>query len=394
MLRRLPARKQIVAVLFLATASACGSSEPPSQKPDSGPAGGQADAPATTRDVAASPDLGADVVSPGDTSDGSTVRPDTPITAEVQPDASRADLAQPGLDLAQPSLDLARPDLAQVADGGLLDAQGTEASRSDAIATGGDARSDSPDAATAGADAISGGADAATTDADAPAGGADAAFQPGPATPIVVNSGNTAVYSLGDGTWKVFYFDTEAGQMYVVSGLGGITTGYLGTSASVSPGQYDKATDATTGTLWLTAPTAQRYYLAVGVSGGMASGSFQVADAGKPLALGTTTLSLMPADAGDYTHFVYRFPVTAGHGYSLTLQGTSQSSIGLSVARSPERSSGGELSYSDWGITGGLPFTDEKIPATSVANSTSGFYFIDIRISASINFTITITQTP
>jgi hypothetical protein len=386
MLRRLPARKQIVAVLFLATASACGSSEP--QKPDSGPAGGQADAPATPRDVAASPDLGADVVAPGDTRDGSTVQPDLLTAADVQPEASsRADLAQPGLDLAQPgldlaqpSLDLARPDLAQVADGGLLDAQGTEASRSDAGAAGGDARSDSPDAATA--------------DADAPTGGADAAFQPGPATPIVVNSGNTAVYNLVDGTWKVFYFDAEAGQLYVVSGLGGIVTGYLSTSPSVSPGQYDKATDTTTGTLWLTAPTAQRYYLAVGVSGGGANGSFQVADGGKPLALGTTTVSLTPADAGDYTHFVYRFPVTPGRGYSLTLQGTSQSDIGLSVARSPERSSGGELSYSDWGMTGGLPFTNEEIPATSVAKSTSGFYFIHVRISDPINPTIAIAETP
>jgi hypothetical protein len=394
MLRRLPARKQIVAVLFLATASACGSSETPSQKPDSGPAGGQADAPATTRDVAASPDLGSDVVSPGDTSDGSTVRPDTPITAEVQPDASsRADLAQPGLDLAQPSLDLARSDLVQVADGGLLDAQGTEASRSDAIATGGDARSDLPDGATAGADAISGGADVATTGADVPPFGADAAFQPGPATLIVVNSGNTAVYNLGDGTWKVFYFDAEAGQLYVVSGLGGITTGYLGTSPSVSPGQYDVATDPTTGVLYLTAATARRYYLAVGVSGGGASGSFQVADGGKPLALGTTTLSLTPVGTG-YTHLIHRFPITAGRGYSLTLQGTSQSSIGLSVAPRPERSSSGEFSYSDWGVTGGLPFTNEEIPATSVANSTSGFYFVDVRISDPINLTIAIAETP
>jgi hypothetical protein len=394
MLRGLSVRKPFLAVLLLATVSGCGSSETPSQKADSGPAGGQADAPATTRDVAASPDLGADVVSPGDTSDASTVQPDVPITTEVQPEASsRADLAQPGLDLAQPSLDSARPDLARVADGGLSDAPGTEAARSDAMAAGSDASSDRLDAASTGSDGAALGADAAVAGADAPPVGADAAFQPGPATQILVNSGNTAVYNLGDGTWKVFYFDAEASQLYVVSGLGGITTGYLGTSPSVSPSQYDVATDPTTGTLWLTAPLAQRYYLAVGVSGGGASGSFQVADGGKPLALGTTALSLTSAGT-DYTHHIFRFPITTGHGYSLTLQGTSQSSIGLSVAPRPERSSTGELSYSDWGVTGGLPFTDEEIPAASVADSTSGFYFIDIRISDPINLTVTITQTP
>jgi hypothetical protein len=181
--------------------------------------------------------------------------------------------------------------------------------------------------------------------------------------------------------------------MYVVSGLGGISRGYLGTSPSVSPGRYDQATDATTGTLLLTAPAAQRYYLAVGVSGGGASGSFQVADGGKPLALGTTTLSLTPADAGD-AYDVYRFPITAGHGYVLTLQGPSQPNIGLSVAPRPERSSLGEFSYTLWGMAGSLPFTNEEIPATSVAKSTSGFYFINLRIIAPITFTIAIAQTP
>ena len=35
--------------------------------------------------------------------------------------------------------------------------------------------------------------------------------------------------------WKIFYFDAVAGQVYAVSGLSGITHGYVSTSPSVSP---------------------------------------------------------------------------------------------------------------------------------------------------------------
>jgi hypothetical protein len=241
-----------------------------------------------------------------------------------------------------------------------------------------DAPSDSPDVVAGNAD-------------DAPLDSVDTAFQPGPATGIVVNSGNTAQYNLGDGTWKVFFFDAVAGQIYVVSELSGIVRGYLSTSLSVSPTNYQIATDLSSGALLLTAPTSQRYYLAVAVSGGGASGSFQVADGGQPIALGSTVLSLTPADAGD-AYDVFRFPITTGHGYTLTLLGPSQPNIGLSVAPRPERSSLGEFSYGNWGVGGSLPFTNEEIKAAWVADSSSGFYFVNIRIVAPITFTITIAE--
>jgi hypothetical protein len=284
--------------------------------------------------------------------------------------------AEAGTDAALPRLDAA----AQPVDGNLPDAAATEAGRPGL------------DTTSASAEASADFADAAAGQADGPPDTADAPFQPGPATPIVVNSANTAQYNQGDGTWKMFYFDAEAGQLYVVSGLSGIVRGYLGTSPSVSPTSYQSATDPSSGTLLLTAPASQRYYLAVGVSGGGASGSFQVADGGKPLPLGTTTLSLTPADAGDAYH-VFRFPITPGHGYTLNLQGPSQPGLGLSVAPRPERSSLGEFSYSIWGTGGGLPF-NETIAATSVADSTSGFYFVNLRITAPITFTISIAEAP
>jgi hypothetical protein len=207
----------------------------------------------------------------------------------------------------------------------------------------------------------------------------------------VVNSSNTGTFNLADGTWKLFYFDTQAGQLYVVSGLSGNTRGYLGTSPSVSPDAYDKATDPVGGVLYFTAAAAQRYYLAVGVSGGGASGSFQVADGGRSLSLGQTILSLTPADAGD-AYEVFRFPVTAGHGYILDLTGPVQPNLGLAVAARPERSTLGEFSYSDWGVGGSLPFNNQEIKAANVALSTSGFYYVNIRVSAPITFTIAITQ--
>jgi hypothetical protein len=362
-------RKHIVTVAFLAMSAACGSSDNPSPKLDSGLVGGDApvvlrDA-AVLRDTATLSDLAPDAPpAPVDATDGAVKVPDAPALSEA------------GTEAGLPRLDLAP----QTIDSNGLDATATEAGRQNL---------DTTSAGVDGADIV----DAAADQADAPSpDDADAPFQPGPATPIVVNSANTAQYNQGDGTWKVFYFEAEAGQIYVVSGLSGIVRGYLSTSPSVSPTNYQIATDTSSGTLLLTAPASQRYYLAVGVSGGGASGSFQVADGGKPIALGTTTLSLTPADAGD-AYYVYRFPITTGHSYTLNLQGPSQPNIGLSVAPRPERSSLGEFSYSIWGKGGSLPFTD-AIPATSVADSTSGFYFVNIRIMASITFTISIAETP
>jgi hypothetical protein len=362
---RLSVRKPMVAIVLLAMFGACGSSDKPIADPDGSWRGG-ADAPSVLRDAGTQSDVARDVLPAVNEETYNAIPvPDAPVLAEA------------GTEAALPRLDVAP----QAVDSAALDGAATEASRP------------TLDAASAGAEAAADLADAATGQADVPPDTADAPFQPGPATPIVVNSANTAQYNQGDGTWKMFYFDAEAGQIYVVSGLSGIVRGYLGTSPSVSPTNYQLATDPISGTLLLTAPAAQRYYLAVGVSGGWASGSFQVADGGKPIPLGTTTLSLTPADAGD-AYDVFRFPITAGHGYVLSLQGPYQPNIGLSVAPRPERSSIGEFSYGIWGVGGSLPFNNETIPATSVADSTSGFYFVNIRIMGPITFTISIAEAP
>jgi hypothetical protein len=240
------------------------------------------------------------------------------------------------------------------------------------------------DAAT---DAISG-TDGATE------GPVDSGFVPGPATAIVVNSGPTGLFNLSDGTWKVFYFDTVADQIYLISELSGIVRGYVSTSPSVSPRNYQLAT-STDGNLFFAASAAQRYYVAVAVSGGGASGSFQVADGGKPIALGSSTL-ILPAPIGSDTDSFsyYRFPITSGHGYRLDLTGPSQPELAMSVSPYGTRSLGGELSGSSWGVGGSLPFNNEIIPAESVANSFSGFYYLYFRVQAALTLTITITQTP
>lgn len=225
--------------------------------------------------------------------------------------------------------------------------------------------------------------------ADGPSEMADAGFVPGPATAALVNAGTAGQFSLADGTWKIFYFDAVAGQVYAVSGLSGITRGYVSTSPSVSPSNYQLVTNAD-GNLSFTAATAQRYYIAAAVSGGGASGSFQVADGGTLVALGSTVLALTAPDGDNY--YFYRFPITAGHGYTLTATGPSQPSVGLAVAPRAERSSNGQFSYSIWGLGGSLPFTDQPIPAASVANSYSGFYYFFVRVPAAITVTVTITQ--
>jgi hypothetical protein len=352
---RLSLRHWLVLVALVSTA-ACGNSDSPASSPD---AAGlvDRDAPVAPRDAGGTPETSADL--PSAASDS----PVTSYDARAVYDAA-GDLP-PAKDLASPGAEV-----------GVLDATAD---------TTGETSGQKLDATTGDADATASQADGATD-------GADAAFQPGPATEIIVNSSNTATYSLADGTWKVFYFDTQVGQLYVVSRLDGATRGYLGTSPSVSPASWTAATDSTTGVLYFTA-TEGRYYLAVGVSGAGVSGSFQVADGGRLLALGTNTVSLSTADAED-VHYVFRFPVTPGHGLMLDFQGPGQPELALSVAPSPERSTSGGFSYSDWGIGGGLPFNNQEIRADQVANSTSGFYFVNVRVTGSITFTVGITQSP
>jgi hypothetical protein len=283
------------------------------------------------------------------------------------------------------------PETAARLDAGSVDGQAAETQAGEAGPSGIDGMPATVDGGgVSKPDAQADGVDAPGNLADVAADSADAAFQPGPAVPVLVNSSNTATFNLANGTWKLYYFETQAAQLYVVSGLAGITRGYLGTSPSVSPDSYDKATDPESGVLYFTAPTAQRYYLAVGVIGGGASGSFQVADGGRLLSLGSTTLSLTPADAGD-AYEVFRFPITAGHGYTIDMTGPSQPNIGLSTAKRPERSTVGEFSYADGGTMGSLPITVE-IKAANVALSSSGFYYLNMRVVAPITFTIAITQ--
>lgn len=360
-----------VALAFVAILAACGSSDD-GAKPDSG-SGGKADGPSGTGGAIGLRDSATDPAAPGpDAADAVKPISDAAVAGEVAAETAA------GLDAGS-------------VDGPAAETRAGEAGLSTIDATIDTARATVDGGGVLAPDAQADGVDAAGSIPDAPADGADAAFQPGPAVPVVVNSSNTATYNLSDGTWKLFYFDAQASQLYVVSGLTGISRGYLGTSPSVSPSSYEKTTDPESGALYFTAATAQRYYLAVAVSGGGASGSFQVADGGRLLSLGSTTLSLTPSDAGD-AYEVFRFPVTAGHGYVLDLTGPVQPSLGFAVGARPERSTLGELTYSDWGIGGSLPFNNEEIKAANVALSTSGFYYVNIRVSAPITLTITITQ--
>jgi hypothetical protein len=232
-------------------------------------------------------------------------------------------------------------------------------------------------------------ADAGVSQADGHADSADAGFVPGPATAAVVNGGSAGEFNLSDGTWKVFYFDAVAGQVYAVSGLSGIVHGYVSTSSSVSPSNYQFVTNAD-GNLSFAAPAAQRYYIAVAVSGGWVSGSFQVADGGTLIGLGSTPLALTAPD-GDNTYF-FRFPVVTGHGYTFTATGPSQPSVEIAVSPRAERSSNGQLSYSIWGVGGSLPFTGYDIPAAAVATSYSGFCFFYINVTAAMTVTVTIAE--
>jgi hypothetical protein len=215
------------------------------------------------------------------------------------------------------------------------------------------------------------------------------AFDPGPVVPVVVNSSNTATYNLANGTWKVFSFPATAGQIYAISGLpGGIVHGYLGTMAAVSPTNFTKETDSN-GDLIFTATASQTYYLAVGVSGGGANGSFQVADGGQLLIVGANSVTLTAPTLDDY--YFFRFPISAGKGYRIQVASTGTASVGLGVSPRADRSSGGQLSTPAWSTSGGLPL-DDTISSTSVALSISGFYYLYVNVHADMSLTITLTE--
>jgi hypothetical protein len=222
------------------------------------------------------------------------------------------------------------------------------------------------------------------------AGPADAAFDPGPTVPVVVNSGNTATFNLGDGQWRRFSFPVEAGQIYAISELSGIVRGYVSAQATVSPTSFTSQTSPA-GTLVFTANSTGTYYLAVAVVGGGASGSFQVADGGRLLPLGATSLTLTAPNAEDY--YFFRFPVTTGKGYHLKVAGPIQPEVAMAVSARAERSNSGQFSFSDSGMSGSLSF-DEDITAQMVAASLSGFYYFYLNVHGDMTLTVTISELP
>ncbi|HJX53405.1 MAG TPA: hypothetical protein VJ801_11620 [Polyangia bacterium] len=293
------------------------------------------------------------------------VFPDVSVTSDLQgsPDLSSLDLVVAGADRS--AADLGAPDQGGV-DAGGKDTSGAEV----------------------GGDAAGGDNAASPADATSPP---DAAFDPGPTIPIVVNSGNTATYNLADGKWKRFSFPVEAGQIYAISELSGIVRGYVSAQATVSPSNSTYSTDVTTGRLVFTASAAGTYYIAVAVVGGGASGSFQVADGGKLVALGATSLTLTAPNAEDF--YFFRFPVAAGKGYHLKVTGPIQPNVGLAVSARAERSNYGEFAYSDFGVAGSLSF-DEDITAAMVAMSISGYYYFYLNLHGDMTLTVTISELP
>jgi hypothetical protein len=301
--------------------------------------------------------------------------PDSATDSLAIPDVNVVSDASVTSDLPS-SPDLSSPDLA---------AAGADRSAADlGVADQGGADTGSKD--TGGAEV---GGDAA--DSEDAASPADAAFDPGPTVPIVVNSGNTATFNLGDGKWQRFSFPAEAGQIYAISELSGMERGYVSAQATVSPTSFTYQTDATTGRLTFTTSAAGTYYIAVAVVGGGASGSFQVADGGKLLALGATSLTLTAPNAEDF--YFFRFPVGSGKGYHLKVTGPVQPNVGLAVSARAERSNYGEFAYSDFGIGGSLPF-DEDITADKVAASLSGYYYFYLNLHGDMTLTVTISELP
>jgi hypothetical protein len=257
---------------------------------------------------------------------------------------------------------------------------------------GGQAGAGAAGSSASGAGGSSGSGSGAGGSSASGSGGQDAgpdAFVPGPAEAIAVNSGSTAMYALNDGEWKLFYFDAEAGQTYTVSPLSGIVRGYVSTSADVSPASYQYATDEVEGTVSFVAAETARHYIAVAVSGGGASGSFQVADGGRLLALGGNTVTLDAPNAED--NWFFHFPATAGAGYAVQVQGPATPAVVLSVAPRPERSTDDLFLYPAWSMSGNLPLSD-TIAAPYVSQSTSGFYYLSLKVFAAMNVTITLTQ--
>jgi hypothetical protein len=219
------------------------------------------------------------------------------------------------------------------------------------------------------------------------------AFVPGPAVPLVVNSGNTGKYDLADGTWKVFSFDTVQGHFYVVGVVPDGVDAYVGQSSSVSPNDYIEKTNYQKA-LTFTASSGGKYYLAVVANGASASGSIQVADAGELLEVSQGADSTgnkvdLTAPSGETTYFYY-FAVAPGHGYNISLTGTAKNPVTLSMSPLADRSTTGQFEYPFATKTGALPLTSDTIPYESVAKSSSRLYFMYVKIKDAGTYTIKI----
>ena len=214
------------------------------------------------------------------------------------------------------------------------------------------------------------------------------AFVPGPVEPLVVNSGNTATYSLAEGTWKVFSFDTVAGHFYCVGALGAGVDAYVGLSSSVSPSDYLEKTNYLRA-LNFTSYSGGKYYIAVVANGGSASGSFQIADGGDLLELGENAVNLTAPD-GDNAYF-FNFSIAPGHTYAISVTGDAKKAVSLGLSPLADRSTDGQFASPLSTKTSVLPITDEPISLESVVASTSRLYFFYVRVKEAVSLTITIT---
>jgi hypothetical protein len=328
--------------------------------------------------------------SDGDTSDAS---PDLPKGANNDGPGVSADAPSKADSLVAPDASLTGPDATTQIDGTSIGMDGAPSAIDGGVPgmDGAVGEAGSNDGGTTKLDVGASTGDTALPPAD---GGRDAAtdgFVPDPAVPIVVNSGATGSYSVGNGTWTLFYFDATAGQIYCISELSDIVRAFVGTSPAVSPSNYDFATDPTSGALAFTAATTARYYIAVAASGGGGSGWIQVADGGQLLALGANSVTLSAPDM-DNAYF-FRFPVGKGHGYSISIAGSPTTSVSLSVSPRAERATNGQFLTPAWSTSGPLPVSNEAILSTSVDLSYSGYYYVWVHVYAALTTTITITQT-
>jgi len=92
-------------------------------------------------------------------------------------------------------------------------------------------------------------------------------------------------------------------------------------------------------------------------------------------------------------YYFFRFPISKGHSYSVSVTGTTTMSVGLGLSPRAERASNGQFMTPLRGVSGPLPMSNEEIPSTSVDLSYSGYYYLFLRVYSALNATVTIAQT-